>query len=86
MKARGKKEFVAFLEGKRLTLKQAMLAHCYQCMGYYEAGKDCKNEYCPFIAYAPYGRKEEKVVNEGPKRIMTEEHKAKMKVGREKKN
>ena len=29
--ARGKKELIKFLEGKRLTLKQAILAKCYDC-------------------------------------------------------
>lgn len=85
IQARGKKEFIAFLEGKRLTLKQSMLAYCYQCMGYYEAGKDCQNEYCPFIAFAPYAGKKEKAKKEGPKKVLTEEHKAKMMAGRKKK-
>lgn len=36
--ARGKKELIKHLEGGRLTLKQAVNAHCYSCLGYYADG------------------------------------------------
>lgn len=54
-KARGQAELIKHLEGQRLTLKQAVNAHCYDCMGFYADGKqDCKMPKCslhPFMAY-----------------------------------
>jgi hypothetical protein len=45
---RGKKELIKHLEGGRLTLKQAVNAHCYDCMGYFADGRqDCKMLKCP---------------------------------------
>ena len=32
--ARGKNELLKHLSGQRLTLKQAVNAHCYDCIGY----------------------------------------------------
>jgi Zn finger protein HypA/HybF involved in hydrogenase expression len=53
--ARGKKELIKHLEGGRLTLKQAMLAKCFDCTGYFADGKvDCKCPKCslhPFMAF-----------------------------------
>jgi hypothetical protein len=53
--ARGKKELIKHLDGGRLTLKQAVNAHCYSCLGYYADGKqDCNMSKCtlhPFMAY-----------------------------------
>jgi len=56
--ARGKKELLKYLSGKRLTRGEALLANCYECMGYYIDGKaDCKIYDCPLYQYMPY-RKE----------------------------
>lgn len=53
--ARGRQELLKYLDGGRLTLKQAVLAHCYSCLGYYADGKqDCNMSKCslhPFMAY-----------------------------------
>jgi hypothetical protein len=53
--ARGKNELLKYLSGQRLTLKQAVYAHCYDCMGFYADGKlDCDMPYCslhPFMTY-----------------------------------
>jgi len=53
--ARGTKELIKHLEGGRLTLKQAVNAHCYDYAGFYSDGKhDCKMPHCslhPFMAY-----------------------------------
>jgi len=55
--AKGKQELIKHLEGGRLTLKQAVNAYCYLCMGYYADGKvDCTMPHCslhPFMAYNP---------------------------------
>ena len=54
-KARGQKELIKHLEGGRLTPKQAMLARCYDCCGFFADGKiDCCMPHCslhPFMAY-----------------------------------
>lgn len=69
--SRGKKEFINFLNGEKLTLKQAILANCYCCMGYYFDGKvDCKVLTCPLHPAMPY-RKGEKVI----RKILSEEQK-----------
>jgi len=45
----------ARLEGKRLTHKQAVLAKCCECMGYYEDGAvDCRVDTCPMYDHMPY--------------------------------
>ncbi len=53
--ARGQKELIKHLSGERLTLKQAVLAQCYYCAGYFADGKvDCNMPHCslhPFMAY-----------------------------------
>lgn len=53
--ARGQKEILKHLSGQRLTLKQAVLAHCYDCSGFFADGKvDCECPACslhPFMAY-----------------------------------
>jgi len=53
--ARGKKELIKHLEGGRITLKQAVNAYCYGCLGYYADGKqDCKMPKCPLHSFQPY--------------------------------
>ena len=43
--ARGKREYLAFLRGEHLTLKQRVLANCYECTGMYTDGReDCDQE------------------------------------------
>jgi hypothetical protein len=53
--AQGQRELLNHLSGQRLTLKQAVLAYCYGCDGYYADGKvDCNMPHCslhPFMAY-----------------------------------
>jgi hypothetical protein len=56
-KAQGKEEFLRFQKGERLTMKQALLAHCYDCTGHYTDGrKDCEMQTCPFHPFMPYNR------------------------------
>lgn len=53
--ARGKKELINHLKGKKLTARQAMLAYCYGCAGYFADGKvDCKMPICPLHSYMAY--------------------------------
>jgi hypothetical protein len=54
-KLQGGKEYKKFLDGEFLTRKEAMLAHCYECMCGYEEGKqDCLGKSCPMYQYYPY--------------------------------
>ncbi len=54
-KARGNKELKKHLLGDRLTQRQAILAKCADCMGYYFDGKvDCQLPDCPLYAFMPY--------------------------------
>lgn len=48
----GKSELIKHLEGERLTQKQAILAKCYDCMGYFVDGKeDCGVKHCSIYPY-----------------------------------
>ena len=67
--ARGKAEYLKWLEGGRLTNREAIYANCYLCMGYYLDGKaDCKISLCPMHDLMPYNPKK-------TKREMTDEAK-----------
>lgn len=54
--AKGKKELQRYvLEDKVLTQRQAILAHCYDCMGGYSDGKySCGISTCPLSPWMPY--------------------------------
>ncbi len=55
----GQKQLVHYLEGKRLTQRQAIAAKCYDCNGLGEQGT-CDIEICPLLPYSPYRTKEKK--------------------------
>lgn len=56
-KARGQAELIKHLEGQRLTLKQAVNAQCYSCMGYFADGKhDCQMPKCPLHPFMAYNQ------------------------------
>jgi hypothetical protein len=58
MKARGRKELIHHLEGWPLQRGQAIIAKCYDCMGYYADGKlDCLIPVCPLHGFMPYRRR-----------------------------
>lgn len=43
------------LKGERLTARQAIIAKCCDCMGYYIDGReDCEQIACPLYGYMPY--------------------------------
>jgi len=57
-KATGRGEYLKWLKGERLTYRQRILAHCYNCMNHYVDGRvDCKNDGCVFHTMMPYRRK-----------------------------
>jgi hypothetical protein len=54
-KFRGRKEYLAYLQGKLISRTQAMYAQCFDCMGYYSDGaQDCEVPECPMYGYMPY--------------------------------
>ena len=53
-KLQGGNEYKKFLNGKKLTRKEAMLANCYECMGYEDGKQDCLGKSCPLYQYYPY--------------------------------
>jgi len=76
---KGKKELICHLEGGRLTYRQAIHAHCYDCMCYFIDGRaDCEMPRCPLHPFMVFNRNRTK-----PKtRILTEEHIEKLLKGR----
>ena len=56
IKARGQKELISHLTGRKISLKASVLAKCYECMGYYADGRtDCEGSDCPLYPYNPAG-------------------------------
>lgn len=49
------------MKGKTPTRKEAIETHCWQCMGFYQDGKnDCENVKCPLYTFFPYKKKKHK--------------------------
>jgi hypothetical protein len=47
------------MENLKPTLKNAVLAQCHMCLGYYRDGKvDCENTKCSLYSWMPYRKKE----------------------------
>lgn len=59
---RGQLEHKKFLNGEKLTRKQAIMCQCYICNGENEGGEDCKGEsVCPLYQYFPYKGKKSSI-------------------------
>jgi len=70
-KAVGRRELLEYLNGGTISKKAAILAKCFDCCGYYDAGRiDCEIPDCPLYPFMPYGKKKKKV-----KRAMSEKQK-----------
>jgi hypothetical protein len=55
--AQGKDELTRHLQGRKITRKEAMRAHCYMCMGYFSDGRfNCEMPHCPIYPWMPYSR------------------------------
>ena len=52
-KRAGQSDLIKHLLGKRLTQKQAIKAHCYDCSGMGESS-ECDNAECSLFPYSPY--------------------------------
>ena len=51
-RAKGKAELIKYLEGGKLTYKQAVNAYCYSCMWYCVDGVyDCEIRSCPLYPF-----------------------------------
>lgn len=52
---KGRKELIEHLNGKSLYGSEAIIAKCYDCMGYYGDGEiDCEDPECPLYLYMPF--------------------------------
>lgn len=50
-----KKAYTKFLQKKRISIKQAVAAHCYECVGMTTTrGTKCYSKICPLILHSPY--------------------------------
>lgn len=79
-KAQGKKEILKYLKGNRLTLRQSVIAKCYDYMAFYTDGRnDCKLLDCPLYPFMPYGTKPQT-----PTRKLSKVHKEKFMAGKNK--
>lgn len=80
--ASGRKELLKYLDGARITQRQAILAKCYDCMAYYADGRnDCKVLDCPLYPFMPYSSRPQK-----PSKKLSEVHKARLKAGKQASN
>ncbi|MFA5377548.1 MAG: hypothetical protein WC455_17485 [Dehalococcoidia bacterium] len=78
--AQGKRELLKHLEGETITLRQAVKAKCYDCMGFYTDGKvDCAIASCPLYPWMPF---KAGGVQKKPGRTMSDEHKEKLRLSR----
>lgn len=51
----GRTQYQRFLNGERLTYREAVLAKCYECAGGYSDGRyDCELPACPIYQFMPY--------------------------------
>lgn len=55
VRARGRKELIRYMEGEKLTYREAVLAKCYDCMGgYVDSRHDCGIPTCSLYPFMPY--------------------------------
>ena len=53
--SRGKSTYLRYLDGERLTQREAILAKCAECCGGYQDGRlDCRMPACPLYPFMPY--------------------------------
>ena len=51
----GRTQYLRFLQGEKLTYREALLAKCYDCDGGHSDGRyDCEVLSCPLRMYMPY--------------------------------
>lgn len=58
--AQGKRDMLRHLSHEKLTMKQGILAKCFDCCGFYADGKkDCQVPACPLYGFMPYRKNKE---------------------------
>jgi hypothetical protein len=56
---KGSAELKKYLAGEKITVKQAVLAKCYECCGYYRDGREnCGVYTCPLFPFMPFPPKQ----------------------------
>lgn len=81
--AKGKAELIKHLEGGRLTVREMVIAKCYECMGWCADGKvDCEIPDCPNYPMMPYGQGGYTIKAKSKGRPLSVEQKEKMAIGR----
>lgn len=54
-KSQGMTNYLKYLNGKKIGLKGAVLAKCFDCMGYFADGRsNCGMEECSLYPWMPY--------------------------------
>jgi hypothetical protein len=49
--------------GDEISIREAVLAHCAMCLGWYADGlNDCNSQVCPLYPWMPYGEYRKKKV------------------------
>jgi len=70
VRAQGREELIAYLQGKRLTPLQIIKAYCYDCQAYYADGVvSCENRLCPLYSRQPYRKHTPPEKKEVPDRV-----------------
>lgn len=81
---KGAREFRDWKEKKKLSRKQAMLAHCYQCNGEEEGAEDCLGERnCPLYGYFHYKNKKRQITTQKQDKLNLEPQNANSMADRE---
>lgn len=70
----GRRQLADYLNGKQLSARNSILAHCYSCMGGYESStqKDCMVYSCALYDFQPY-RSAGKIKRRGISKIEEDE-------------
>ena len=64
----GNSEYVKYLSGNKITVRQAVRAKCFDCLGMYADGRiDCETATCALYPFHPYNKNRQK------SRVMTPE-------------
>jgi hypothetical protein len=59
LSVRGRREYLKYLNNEKITLRQAVAAHCYDCQGFFADGRaPCPDELCPLWLWSQFRDKE----------------------------
>ena len=86
----GKTQYLRYLNGERLTAREAILACCFECTcGYMDGKADCEYYECPLYPYMPYRKIKIPIYDDYKRkrkgRKLTKEQIKRMQEGRQKK-